>query len=459
MKKVLPLLLVGVSCYGAGLSGGTLSPVINSSTSSGVTNGASPTFGTVTLGIPQSLDGTGVQLQSQNSDTLEIHRGDNNSPTARLNFYDGDANQLGGIVFDDSSGAYIQTMPDNPFIYLVDYDNNVANVAAGSLWITSGEPNYGQTPPYSVTAGNSLGLYDGISYSALYGANGNFGVGTTSPMYLMDVNGHIGNSAGAFNINSKSGEYNFNAADTNNTYAHINLVTPGGYGHCAINFYTYSGASLSDTPAATWKFSDNGNYAGQNIFYSAIGGSSTSGQRPLLGIGAGTSANTVQGVGIGTDYAAGHLLPNNGLAVEGFTGIGTLTPAAQLDVTGTSHFSSYMTNDANIYVAGSVNEAAKDLSPHLTTSAATSGTVTAATGYWSETIYLSSGSTITSITIALPSSSTLVGQIYRIHTKSIVTTLSVTGGSFVDAAVITLTAGQTIAYQAQSTSGAYIRIQ
>ena len=39
------------------------------------------------------------------------------------------------------------------------------------------------------------------------------------------------------------------------------------------------------------------------------------------------------------------------------------------------------------------------------------------------------------LTIALPSSSTLVGQIYRVHTKSIVTTLSVTGGSFVDAAV------------------------
>jgi hypothetical protein len=425
----------------------------NSTTSGGVTNGGSPTFVNVMLG-------GGVQLQSQFSDTLEIHRGDNSYPSSSLKFYDGNAHTLGGIDMDDNNGLYIQGPVDSPFVYLVDNDNNVANLAAGSLWITSGGgPNYGQIPPYTITAGNSLGLYDGTSYSALFGANGNLGVGTASPMYSMDVNGHIGNSAGNFDINSASGEYNFNSADNNPTYTHINLVTQGGAGQCAVNFYTYGGSSISCTPAATWKFTDNGNYAGQNIFYSAIGGSSTSGQRPLLGIGAGTSANTVQGVGIGTDYAVGQLLPNNGLAVEGFTGIGTLTPKAQLDVAGASHFSSYMTNDANIYVAGSVNEAAKDLSPHLTTSASTSGTVTAATGYWNETIYLSSGSTITSITIALPSSSTLVGQIYRVHTKSIVTTLSVTGGSFVDAAVITLTAGQTIAYQAQSTSGAYIRIQ
>ena len=321
--------------------------------------------------------------------------------------------------------------------YTLDVNGDLGNSASDSYYFSNGNGNY--------VNGNN---------------NGNFGVGTTSPQYILDVNGNIGNSGGDFNVNSASGEYNFNSGDTNSTYAHINLVTQGGYGQCALNFYTYGGeAPLSDTPAATWKFSDNGNYAGQNIFYSAIGGSSTSGQRPLLGIGAGTSANTVQGVGIGTDYAAGHLLPNNGLVVEGFTGIGTLTPKAQLDVNGTSHFSSYMTNDANIYVAGSVNEAAKDVAPHLTTSSATSGTVTASTSYWNETIYLSSGSTITSITIALPSSSTLVGQIYRVHTKSIVTTLSVTGGSFADAAVITLTAGQTIAYQAQSTSGAYIRIQ
>lgn len=139
--------------------------------------------------------------------------------------------------------------------------------------------------------------------------------------------------------------------------------------------------------------------------------------------------------------------------------VGTTVQAAKLEVGGTVHSTGNYTNDATIYAATGLKEQSKDVAPHLTTSAVTSGTVTASTAYWNETVYLSSGSTITSITIALPSSTTLVGQIYRIHSKSIVTTLTVTGGSFADAAVITMTAGQTIAYQVQGTSGAYIRIQ
>jgi len=95
---------------------------------------------------------------------------------------------------------------------------------------------------------------------------------------------------------------------------------------------------------------------------------------------------------------------------------------------------------------------------HLTTSTATSGTVTAVTAYQSETIYLSNSSTISSITIALPTT-TITGQTFRIHSKSAVTTLSITGTSFADSAVTSLTAGQTIGYQAQNASGAYIRIQ
>ena len=161
----------------------------------------------------------------------------------------------------------------------------------------------------------------------------------------------------------------------------------------------------------------------------------------------------------GTVHSTGNYTNDASIFVAGKIGVGTTSPKSALDVAGIVHSTGNYTNDATIYAATGLQEQSKDIAPHLTTSAATSGTVTASTAYWDETVYLSSGSTITSITIALPSSSTLVGQIYRVHTKSIVTTLSVTGGSFVDAAVITLTAGQTIAYQAQSTSGAYIRIQ
>jgi hypothetical protein len=97
---------------------------------------------------------------------------------------------------------------------------------------------------------------------------------------------------------------------------------------------------------------------------------------------------------------------------------------------------------------------------HLTVNAASGviGTVTAATGYQEETLYFSSDSTVTSVTVVLPTT-TVKGQIYRIHSKSAVTTLSLTGTSFADAVVTSLTAGQTIAYQAYDGAGAYIRIQ
>jgi hypothetical protein len=174
-----------------------------------------------------------------------------------------------------------------------------------------------------------------------------------------------------------------------------------------------------------------------------------------------TALNAVSATSL-NDFGAANvntLTVTNQTTLAGVTVSGALSTGGNLDVTGTVHSTGNYTNDATIFAATAVKEQAKDLAPHLTSSVATSGTVTASTSYWNETVYLAAGSTIASITIALPSSGTLVGQIYRIHTKSIVTTLSVTGGFFVDAAVVALTAGQTIAYQAQSTSGAYIRIQ
>lgn len=95
---------------------------------------------------------------------------------------------------------------------------------------------------------------------------------------------------------------------------------------------------------------------------------------------------------------------------------------------------------------------------HVTTSASTSGTVTADNTHQVETTYLSSGSTIGSITIALPTT-TIAGRAFYIHSKSAVTTLAVTGGSFIDAAVTAMSAGQTLGYQTTDTAGTYLRLQ
>ncbi len=90
-------------------------------------------------------------------------------------------------------------------------------------------------------------------------------------------------------------------------------------------------------------------------------------------------------------------------------------------------------------------------------SAATSGTVTFAASR-DQTIYLSSSSTIASITIALPTV-TVIGQKCFLASKSIVTSLTLTGTVASGAALTALTAGGNAQYQAVDTAGTFVRIE
>ena len=96
---------------------------------------------------------------------------------------------------------------------------------------------------------------------------------------------------------------------------------------------------------------------------------------------------------------------------------------------------------------------------NIQTSASTSGTVSAQTGFQMATTYLSSSTGIATITWALPASTTIAGRAYYLHTKSAITNLTVTGGSFIDTAVTTLTNGATLGFQGTDTAGTYIRLQ
>ena len=94
----------------------------------------------------------------------------------------------------------------------------------------------------------------------------------------------------------------------------------------------------------------------------------------------------------------------------------------------------------------------------ITTSGSVSGTVTFNASKKHETIYLSSASTITSITAALPTV-TLVGQMVRLMSKSAITTLTISGTVAAGATLTSMTAGQCAVYQATNTTGTFIRIQ
>jgi len=131
-----------------------------------------------------------------------------------------------------------------------------------------------------------------------------------------------------------------------------------------------------------------------------------------------------------------------------------LTPNATLQLN--TNFVPYVATFAPVALIG--NGLGVTNISFCTTSTATSGTVTSANTHQIETTYMNSGSTIVSMTWALPTSTTL-GKIFYLHSKSAITTLTITGGSFIDTAVVAMTAGQTIGFETIDGAGTYIRMQ
>ena len=99
-----------------------------------------------------------------------------------------------------------------------------------------------------------------------------------------------------------------------------------------------------------------------------------------------------------------------------------------------------------------------DYAGPVTMTANTTGTITFNSNSHNETIYNTSGSTISSATITLPST-TAAGQVCRYVTGGAVTSVTVSGTVDIGAAVTTLAANSTVAWQADATSGHFVRIQ
>jgi len=382
------------------------------------------------------------------------------------------------------------------------YDGNQSTGAQGDILTATG---YG-----GVYWNNYMTAQQLYSDSAtLWIASHDYGDGGYGSVVIgnIDNGGGPGNPNNGLMMASQAGNTTI-AMDADTGYAQfggglstINNILDDGSGNMTVNTSNNSGGlnvqgnvpnvCLSLYPTGTggikWQFfstrSDSGYAGGEFIFnpygyspvvaYNANGGeahgSFASSPVPSSGalfdkISVGTTVAAAKLEVGGTMHSTDNYTNDASLFVATKLGVGTTTPGATVDISGTVHSSGNYTNDASLFAgtvtaATAITERAKDVAPHVTASPSTSGTVTASTSYWNETVYLVNFSTIASITIALPSSGTVAGQIYRIHTKSSVTTLSVTGGSFADAAVVTLTAGQTIAYQATTTTGTYIRIE
>jgi len=84
-------------------------------------------------------------------------------------------------------------------------------------------------------------------------------------------------------------------------------------------------------------------------------------------------------------------------------------------------------------------------------------TATFNTNMQDETIYNSSGTTVASLTITLPSTNRL-GQVVRYVTAAVTTTVTISGTVLIGAAVTTLGANGSIAYQSVSANGSWIRL-
>ena len=336
---------------------------------------------------------------------------------------------VNGFIGNNANGGDISVVAgitngyeDSSYFHLDGYGGTSwLNSNGGNVGIRTNNPNY--TLDVNGYIGNSLtnDYYIGANgdNSYLNSNGGNFGIGTNSPQYALDVNGNI-NFTG--NLFYNGGQNWISSDDWGNTYFN-NSVGSGG-------IVAQSGSSVQ---ALIQVISTTQHVA--LVTDPLVNGEYSSGIYDF----------NYNGLVIG-------YLPNGNVSVPNNLGVGTPTPDYTLDVAGTGNISS------NVTIGGTLSVVSLLVVPQLSTSTATSGTVSMLNTGYQNTLYLSNGSTITSITIALPTT-TVIGQTYTLHSRSIVTTLRVTGGSFSDAAVTSLIAGQTIKYQATSTGGAYIRVQ
>ena len=278
--------------------------------------------------------------------------------------------------------------------------------------------------------------------------NNGTGFGLYSSNVVDNINGSASLTVADFN---QDGKLDIVESQTG-TFDSI-VFTNAGYGHGMVAAYTnVQGASAAPWWTGTADFNGDGwpDYAVYNT--SGSGGVNVLLNTPnIVGNHFGDGSHLTNGQ-ISFVYNSSVVTPANAWTPGPPAASGAPFGTATIN----TNYLPYLTTFAPIAVIG--NGLNLTNISFCTTSASSSGTVTSLNTHQIEMTYMSSGSTIVSLTWALPTSTTL-GKIFYLHSKSAITTLTVTGGSFIDAAVVTMTAGQTIGFETIDGGGNYIRLQ
>ena len=194
------------------------------------------------------------------------------------------------------------------------YERVAITANSTASYIQTENAGTGTTRPLYLGANNSTKM--------VVAANGNVGIGTTSPIQAMTVNGNI-----AFPDSGGSGTYNIKCWGYNDVI-NLNFSRNNSLTSTAndLNIKAYS-ATIIGTTAVPNVLSVSHSGGGQVLISGALGGP-TAGLTNALGVGGGVAVGTY------SIYGAAANAPSGGLIVSGDVGIGTTTPAYKLEVAG-----------------------------------------------------------------------------------------------------------------------------